>query len=804
MNPYPSSLLRGGDFPPHVTPDETTVPNPPLRTWRDMTRTVAHYERLEQIGEGTYGQVYRAKCLESGRVVAMKKMRIISRYVNGIPPQLIREIKILKQLRHPNLLRMVEVVTSKGAEHLDPDDPVPTSDQNSNKEEEDPEARARERFKGNLFLILEYVTHDLTGLMDVSYQFTPVQIKCIFQQLLQALKYMHDHKLVHRDIKSSNILIDSHFRLKLADFGLARSLEPPLLSQVDVHSAGVTKDLTNKVITLWYRAPEVLLGTVHYGCGVDIWSAGCILAELLMNKPLAAGKTELEQLNIVANVTGTPDNDTWEYLFSLKKTKNISREIPPIAKKWREADRKKSTLRDKLCTKRGIDEVAVNLLEKLLDWDPRKRLSATYALENKYFWTEPLVPNSPEELGRIEVAADGHFHEYQTKPIRREAKQVAERKKVECLEKGMTEAEASEEYDKVYRSIMKKVAEEGFKKTEYHKEDEKSRHRRSKGGEASGRRSEEADLSDDKKRKRRYRYESDEESDRKRRKKRRKDEESGRESRRRSSKERSKRTDEDRRERRSRNDDDDSRERRSRRYSNKDGDDASEGRRKRKKESRRHKSSKQERRRREHDRDDYYTYDESRRTRDIPPRDEFPLRDEYPPPRDVLRPIGGPPDDFMGGPNGPARWDGDRRAIGRGSRDLDRRGLPPRDTDRRPLRDVDDRPWNGDGPPRRAQDDWESRRRDYPRRDYDDRPRGDDRDGPPRGFNGPDDRGPRRDDFLPRRDGERWRDGPGERWREDRRVRDDFPPPRRGDDYDRGSSVDRGRRSYYDGDRRRR
>ena len=159
--------------------------------WQHMTRTVAHYERLEQIGEGTYGQVYRARCRDSGLIVAMKKMRIHHGGYWGMPLQLIREIKILKRLRHPNLLRMIEVVTSKGVEHLDGNDPPA-----KNHQVKDKVADARESFKGNLFLVLEYVDHDLTGLLDVAYQFTPVQIKCIFKQLLEALAFMHQNKYV--------------------------------------------------------------------------------------------------------------------------------------------------------------------------------------------------------------------------------------------------------------------------------------------------------------------------------------------------------------------------------------------------------------------------------------------------------------------------------------------------------------------------------------------------------------------------------------------------------------------------------
>ena len=238
------------------------VPVPPRirqRKWFDMTRTIWHYERIEQIGEGTYGQVYRSRCKDTNEIVAMKKIRVHHPNHWGMPPTVIREIKILKRLVHPNLVRMIEVVSSKGVEHLDTDDYHKGSDRSRKNKHKSGSAGqggadksgmdknetssnttskhidisdAREGYKGNLFLVLEYVPHDLTGLLDVAYKFTNVQIKCIFRQLLQALEYMHSQKYVHRDIKSSNILIDSNFRLKLADFGLARSIEPPLLDKL--------------------------------------------------------------------------------------------------------------------------------------------------------------------------------------------------------------------------------------------------------------------------------------------------------------------------------------------------------------------------------------------------------------------------------------------------------------------------------------------------------------------------------------------------------------------------------------------
>lgn len=475
-----------------ATTTNTVTPDPPFMlddpeydaSWQHMTRTLAHYERYEQIGEGTYGQVYRARCKDTGRIVALKKMRIHHGGYWGMPLQFIREIKILKRLSHPNLLSMIEVVTSKGVEYLDEDDPPQKN--TASLEKADKITDAREGFKGNLFLCLEYVPHDLTGILDIAYQFTEVQIKCIFRQLLDALAYMHEQKYVHRDIKSSNILLDSHFRVKLADFGLARSLEPPILEQMHDRNSSSSSyssqqqsqlELTNKVITLWYRPPEILVGATNYGTAVDVWSAGCILAELLLGKPLFTGKTELDQLNLVVEMMGTPSQDAWDFLSKMKRVRtgssvsggndnngstsssmmNIDLAQPVPAK-----------LREKYSNKLPVSQpgITLNFLEKLLEWDPRKRSTAAHALQNRYFWSQPVAPLDPSELGSIQVGPGGHFHEFQTKKKRREAKVKAEQAKEDALFKGATEEEAKDQFDRVYRGLMKKVAEEGFQNDE--------------------------------------------------------------------------------------------------------------------------------------------------------------------------------------------------------------------------------------------------------------------------------------------------------------------------------------------------
>lgn len=259
----------------------------------NMTRTIAHYQRIEQIGEGAYGQVYKALCKDTGRYVALKKLIIQHGGYNGMTPSVVREIKILQRLRHPRLVEMIEVVSSKGVEHLDEHDEHrgdhKKKDSKDNSSKSDSRIiDAREGYKGNLFLVLEYVSHDLMALLDVRYQFSELQVKCIFKQLLEALDYMHEQKYVHRDLKPANILIDSQHRVKLADFGLARCIEPPILDKL--HDRGSSLELTNKVVTVMYRPIEILLGATRYGYSIDMWSAGCILAELVLGKTLLAGK----------------------------------------------------------------------------------------------------------------------------------------------------------------------------------------------------------------------------------------------------------------------------------------------------------------------------------------------------------------------------------------------------------------------------------------------------------------------------------------------------------------------------------
>ncbi|KAL9316068.1 hypothetical protein ACSQ67_017069 [Phaseolus vulgaris] len=360
------------------------------------SRSVDCFEKLEQIGEGTYGFV---------SICVLLKLYIfwvvcLNMEVENFPITAIREIKILKKLHHENVIKLKEIVTSPGPEKDEQGRPgklfilvllVQLLD-NGNK------------YKGGIYMVFEYMDHDLTGLADrPGMRFTVPQIKCYMRQLLTGLHYCHVNQVLHRDIKGSNLLIDNEGNLKLADFGLARSF-----------SNDQNANLTNRVITLWYRPPELLLGTTKYGPAVDMWSVGCIFAELLQGKPIFPGKDEPEQLNKIYELCGAPTEINWP---GVSKIPYYNKFMPtrPMKRRLREVFR-------------HFDHHALELLEKMLTLDPSQRITAKDALDAEYFWTDPL-PCDPKSLPKYESS-----HEFQTKKKRQQQRQneeMAKRQKMQ-------------------------------------------------------------------------------------------------------------------------------------------------------------------------------------------------------------------------------------------------------------------------------------------------------------------------------------------------------------------------------------
>jgi serine/threonine protein kinase len=282
------------------------------------------YEKLEKIGEGTYGVVYKAKDKESGEIVALKKVRM-GNEDEGVPSTALREIALLKEIQHPNTVGLLDVESSES----------------------------------KLYLIFEFCDSDLKKYMNnIRGSLTPKLVKELMYQMTTGITYCHMHRLIHRDLKPQNILVDKNGVLKLADFGLARAFTIPI------------ETLTHEVVTLWYRAPEILLGGKHYSVGVDMWSIGGIFAELVTKQPLFPGDSEIDELYRIFRVCGTPNETIWPGVSKLPDWK-------PTFPQW--------TPKDMSTIVPGLEASGVDLLACMLTYEPNQRISGKDALRHPYF-----------------------------------------------------------------------------------------------------------------------------------------------------------------------------------------------------------------------------------------------------------------------------------------------------------------------------------------------------------------------------------------------------------------------------------
>ncbi|XP_011301835.1 cyclin-dependent kinase 1 [Fopius arisanus] len=285
-----------------------------------------NFMKVEKIGEGTYGVVYKGKHKKTGEIVAMKKIRLESDD-EGIPSTAIREISLLKELKHPNIVGLIDVLMEES----------------------------------RLYLIFEYLTMDLKKYMDTlgSGKLMPAEtVKSYLYQITRAVLFCHTRRVLHRDLKPQNLLIDERGCIKVADFGLGRAFGIPV------------RVYTHEVVTLWYRAPEILLGTTRYTCAIDVWSIGCIFAEMATRKPLFQGDSEIDQLFRIFRVLKTPTEENWPGVTQLADykatfpnwtTNHLATQVKPLNEK-------------------GLD-----LLQAMLIYNPEKRISARAALEHPYF-----------------------------------------------------------------------------------------------------------------------------------------------------------------------------------------------------------------------------------------------------------------------------------------------------------------------------------------------------------------------------------------------------------------------------------
>ncbi|KAH0580416.1 Cyclin-dependent kinase catalytic subunit [Termitomyces sp. 'cryptogamus'] len=277
---------------------------------------------------GTYGVVYKARDTTTNVIVALKKIRLEAED-EGVPSTAIREISLLKELKDDNIVKLLDIV------HADQ----------------------------KLYLVFEFLDVDLKRYIETGNQNrTPITldiVKKFTYQLNAGLLYCHSHRILHRDLKPQNLLIDKRNNLKLADFGLARAFGIPM------------RTYTHEVVTLWYRAPEVLLGSRHYATGIDMWSVGCIFAEMAMQgQPLFPGDSEIDQIFKIFRILGTPNEQTWQGVGSLPDYK-------PTFPQWSRQDLSRIVP--------TLDELGLDLLEKTLIYNSADRLSAKKALAHPYF-----------------------------------------------------------------------------------------------------------------------------------------------------------------------------------------------------------------------------------------------------------------------------------------------------------------------------------------------------------------------------------------------------------------------------------
>lgn len=307
------------------------------------------FERLNFIDEGTYGEVFRARERVTGEVFAVKRLKMTAlegTQATGFPVHTLREITFQLSTSHENLVGAKEVLANNDME---------------------------------VFIVMECLDHDVRALLDhLKAPFTIPEAKCVLLQTLAGVAEIHERWMVHRDLKTSNLLVSGDGVVKVADFGLVRMFCEPRIA------------LSPVAMTLHYRPPEILLGDLHYGPEADMWSVGCIMFELLVGAPPFVGSTELEQLSAIFDILGTPTEATWPSLKSL-----------PLAQKINFIPQPVNRLGKKLPP--GLSQEGVDLLLGMLSYEPSRRPSAKKCLEAQWFSQAPrakdrkMMPKFPRK-----------------------------------------------------------------------------------------------------------------------------------------------------------------------------------------------------------------------------------------------------------------------------------------------------------------------------------------------------------------------------------------------------------------------
>ena len=346
-------------------------------------RSLNNYKIIEgHIGEGTFGMVFKAEYIgdpiyaEKNRIprkVALKKIKMEDSK-EGFPITALREIMLMKKCHHENILEILEIVTSK------------IYSKNTKKED--------------VYLVFEYMEHDLSGLSLAKYKFDLPQIKYIMYHLLKGVQYLHKNNIIHRDIKCANILINNNGKIKLGDFGLARNIIP-----------NHTKKYTYKVVTLWFRAPELLLGETLYSYAIDIWSCGCVLGELLTGVCPFQAKEEIGLFEKICEKLGTPNELIWPGVTKL-----------PLWNKLCPKTNFPNSFKEHYKNYNIIDDTIMDLFSKMLQLDPKKRITIDEALKHPFFNEHLPKMCTAKEMPRL----DKEFHEFEYSQNYKKMKEMKE------------------------------------------------------------------------------------------------------------------------------------------------------------------------------------------------------------------------------------------------------------------------------------------------------------------------------------------------------------------------------------------
>ncbi|KAJ3893590.1 Pkinase-domain-containing protein, partial [Lentinula edodes] len=326
----------------------------------------ADYEATTKLGEGTFGEVHKAIQKATNRVVALKRI-LMHNEKEGMPVTALREIIILKALRHECIIEILDMFVVHSTEN----EPM------------------------SVYMVFPYMDHDLAGLLENErVKLQPSQIKLYMKQLLEGTEYMHRNNILHRDMKAANLLISNTGSLRIADFGLARAFDAE-----EYKGAPYTtfdgrerreRKYTNCVVTRWYRPPELLLGARNYGGEVDIWGIGCVFGEMFSRRPILPGNSDVDQLDRIWGLCGTPNQHTWPNYDKLPGCDGMKRFTATTSRRIKQLYE-------------SIGPETVDLLDQLLICNPKERITASQALEHDYFWTDPL-PADPKTLPAYEAS----------------------------------------------------------------------------------------------------------------------------------------------------------------------------------------------------------------------------------------------------------------------------------------------------------------------------------------------------------------------------------------------------------------